>query len=431
MMNVSKTKNDIAWEQLFADYSILEQVKKNGHFVINSTQINVIRESRLMAKFDQLINLPQIFSDNSLSILPVSRSEYIIGTFNAHRKVEYDKSVRPEPISFPPDIQSIDPYDIYSEAIALNYVFNADIINELVDEKTFHTVSGRMSTAKFNFSIANSSLSSQPYRIDVENSQCEIDGGYEGEHSFVLVEAKNYAVEDFLVRQLYYPYRLWSSKLTKRVIPVLMTFSQDIFDFFIYEFINDIEYSSLQLVKQKRFALAPEPITTNDISTVLTRTRIVSEPRGASLPQADSFDKIMDFLSLLTNNRTLTKDEMTARYQFDVRQTQYYASAGRYLGLIDSFTDVNTGDVTYKLTNEAELIFRQRHKQKHLGIIRKIFEHVVYNEVFQLALQLGNVPSNEEISQIIIRKGINISGTTVPRRASTVRGWTEWIWKQI
>ncbi len=384
-----------------------------------------------MAKFDQSVNLPKIFSDNNLSILPISRSEYVIGTFNAHKKVEYDTSISPEPISFPSNIQSIDPSDIYSEAIALNYVFNADIINDLVNEKTLHTVSGRMSTAKFKFSIANSRLLGQPYQIDVENSQCEIDGGYEGEHYFVLVEAKNYAVEDFLVRQLYYPYRLWSSKLTKKVIPVLMTFSQDIFDFFIFDFVNDMEYSSLQLIAQKRYALASEPITTDDVSSILARTKVISEPDNVPFPQADTFDKVMDLLSLLAN-KTLTKDEITENYQFeDERQTHYYTSAGRYLGLIDSFIDAVTQETTYRLTSEARRILSQKHKQKHLEIIKKIFEHAVQNYVFQLALQRGKIPSNDEISQIIRDNGIKIAGQTIGRRAQTVSRWMDWIWKQI
>lgn len=52
-----------------------------------------------MAKIDQSINLPQIFRDNRLSILPVSRSKYIIAPIDTHRAVTYGKDV--EIISVP------------------------------------------------------------------------------------------------------------------------------------------------------------------------------------------------------------------------------------------------------------------------------------------------------------------------------------------
>ena len=77
MTSMDESKNDKAWEQLFDKYNILEQINRRGQFIISSAQINEVRESRLMAKFDQSVNLPRIFRDDRLSILPVSRSKYI------------------------------------------------------------------------------------------------------------------------------------------------------------------------------------------------------------------------------------------------------------------------------------------------------------------------------------------------------------------
>lgn len=36
--------------------------------------------------------------------------------------------------------------------------------------------------------------------INVINFQCEIDGGFEIDDCFILIEVKNYKVEDFLIR---------------------------------------------------------------------------------------------------------------------------------------------------------------------------------------------------------------------------------------
>lgn len=429
MKNKERTKNDIAWERLFNEYNILEEVTKKGQFIIQAEQINKARESRLMAKIDHTINLPQIFRENDLSILPISRSKYIIASIDTHQKVTYNKRLEIEEFQLPDGIASIDFTNLYSEATALNFAFNAGIINQLLGEEMLYTVSGRMSTGSFNFSINSKAHSQVPNHIMVDNSQCEVDGGFEGEKHFIIIEVKKYEVIDFNIRQLYYPYRLWSRKLSKKVIPILMTFSKDIFDFFIYEFTDEANYNSLRLVQQRRFTLAPEEITRSDISALFSQIHLVPEPQDIPFPQANKFDRVVELLSLL-EAKDLTKDDITANYQFDARQTKYYTDAAKYLGLVDTLTDQFTREEIFTLTEEARILLHQMHKQKYLEFIRKILEHVVHNQTFQ-ATQQGYIPSTEEISQIIVDCQIDIHGKTVGRRASTVRSWINWIWKQI
>ena len=118
MSRSQPTANDKAWEILFERHKILEEVEKNGFFEIASGQINQERESRLMAKFDHFVNLPDIFRENDLSILPISRSKYVIGKFDAHFKVKYDSEIEVIPFEFPPGIESIDYTNLYSESSA-------------------------------------------------------------------------------------------------------------------------------------------------------------------------------------------------------------------------------------------------------------------------------------------------------------------------
>jgi hypothetical protein len=61
--------------------------------------------------------------------------------------------------------------------------------------------------------------------------------------------------DDFIVRQLYYPYRLRSSKIKKEVVPILMTVSNDVFSFFIFKFNEENDYSSISLVEKKNFII--------------------------------------------------------------------------------------------------------------------------------------------------------------------------------
>lgn len=428
MSKSQKTANDKAWETLFERHKILEEVEKNGFFEIESAQINKERESRLMAKFDHSVNLPDIFRDNHLSILPISRSKYVIGKFDTHFEVKYDSEIEVIPFEFPPGIESIDYTNLYSESSALHCAFNIGIIDDLVGEKTAYTVSGRMSTESLDFNIINSTAN-KPYSIKVKNSQCEIDAGFESDNYFVLIEAKKYTIDDFLIRQLYYPYRLWSKKITKKVIPVLMTYSNDIFSFFIYQFSNDKDYNSLQLITQKNYTIAPEEIQRSDVDWVLNNIKVIAEP-DVPFPQADKFERVVDLLSLLLE-RDLTKDDITENYEFDRRQTDYYTNAGLYIGLIEKYKDSLTQKVTFCLTSEGKSILHKRPKLKYLELINKILERQVFYLVFQLALQLGGIPPEDAICKIISENRPDINDTTRKRRYYTVRGWISWIWSQI
>ena len=207
MSNCLKSLNDIAWEKLFEKYDILKHIEITGQFQISAKQIKEVREPRLMAKFDHTINLPQIFADNKLCILPVTRGDYIISHFDAYHKFEPCNPTITR-ISLPTYIQSLDSSNIPSETIALNCAVAAGIIADFLDDEDIvSTVSGRMGSGVFDFNIEN--LKSRALsKVTVNNSQIEIDAAYEGVHSLALFEAKRDLSDDFLVRQLYYPYRV-------------------------------------------------------------------------------------------------------------------------------------------------------------------------------------------------------------------------------
>lgn len=56
-------------------------------------------------------------------------------------------------VQFPGFIESIDFNNIYSESAALNCAYVCGIINDFVGDETLPTVSGRMSTDCFDFTI--------------------------------------------------------------------------------------------------------------------------------------------------------------------------------------------------------------------------------------------------------------------------------------
>jgi hypothetical protein len=430
MSNVKKTKNDICWEQIFSDLSIAKKVKQSGTFEITADQIKSYhREPRLMTKFDQSSNLPKIFRDHDLSILPITRGRYVIGNFNTYEVLtKPEKRGKPTKINFPSTIQTIDFKDIYSESIALNCASICGMIDKIINEKAELTVSGRMSTSTFDFNIHDLSKVTK-HHLSVENSQCEIDGGYESSNNFIIIEAKNFFPDDFIIRQLYYPYRLWASKINKRIVPVLMLYSNDIFSFYVFQFQDIADYNSITLTGEYHFKLYEEEIDRIDILNLLKTTKTIAEPK-IPFPQADSFERIIDLLGLLME-KELSYDEITENYNFTTRQTDYYSNAGRYLGLIKK--ENIDGNIGYTLTAKTRRIMSKPYKEKYLAIITSILEHKVFYDCLEKRFLKKTTLTHEEIVKIMknnVIYGVK-SENTYYRRAQTIRSWIEWVFSFV
>lgn len=424
---MSNTKNDIAWNKLFAQYKIAEKVITDGAFKITSTQINAFREARLMTKFDFKSQLPKIFADNKLSILPVSRGGYIISDFETFKDFE-SKNPAPVKIDFPNYLESINYDNITSEATALNCAFVTGIIEDFVqDEQLKPTVSGRMSSSSFDFNIKtqNSDLN-----IAVNNSQIEIDGGYEGVNSLNLIEAKNSISSDFLIRQMYYPYKLWANKISKEIKPIFLTYSNGIFHFREYFFEDSNHYNSLILKSEKKYIIRDGAITLELIRKIANEAQIIAEPE-VPFPQADSLERVINICELINENGALTREYITANYDFDVRQTNYYTDAGRYLGLVDKSKE--SGEICYILNDLGKRIFQLSITNRQIEFIKLILSHRVFNRVIKSYLENRKQAKPHVIVEIMKTSDlfhIN-SDSTFKRRSSTISSWVNWIIDQI
>ena len=418
--------NDAAWENLFDKYHILDEIAQNGKFVISASQIKEFREPRLMTKFDHKINLPGIFASNNLSILPITRGEYIISSFSAYEEFS-ESSPDVQRISIPPHIQSLSPQFLVSETIALNCASACGILNDfLEDDGLIPTVSGRMSSGNFEFGI---NTSSSVQNVSVCNSQIEIDAAYEGIHYLSLFEAKRDLSDDFLIRQLYYPFRVWNERVTKMVKPIFLIFSNGMFNLYQYQFDDPRNYNSLRLVKQKNYVIATE-ICLADIENILKNVPLIQEP-AIAFPQADRMSRIINLIELL-NEKPMTKQDITSEYAFDERQTNYYTDAGRYLGLIDKVHDED-GNILFLLSACGRHIMNLEYKERQLALVTQILMHRVFNETLKLHLRCGEMPDKQTIIQIMRDSNLYRveADSTYWRRSSTVIGWVNWILETI
>lgn len=426
---MSKSKNDIAWEKIFEKYNIIDDVLNNGHSIISSTNINEFREARLMTKFDHKSQLPKLFADNNLSILPTSRGGYVIGNFETFSDFNID-NVAITPIEFPTFLESLDYRDITSEATAINCAFVSKILHDFTEEDSLlPTVSGRMSSSSFDFNI-NSGTGL--FNVNVGNSQIEIDGGYEGDNSLNLIEAKNYISDDFLVRQLYYPYKLWIGKLHKQVRPIFLTYTNGTFHLREYAFTDINHYNSLILVKHKKYVVQDGAINIEIVQEILDKTKMVKEPE-IPFPQADSFERVINLCELLKQKDFITKEEITQSYDFDARQTDYYSNAGKYLGLLETGKDSLTGQIGCYLTPKGKQVFSLNLIDRQKEFIKIIVSHSAFKQTLKLYFENGEMPTKENIVEIMKKSKLHKVGSdsTYFRRASTITGWIYWIMNQI
>ena len=416
-----------AWKAIIEKYHILEHIEKDGCFPIKASQIKEFREPRLMAKWDSTDALPEVLRKNKINILPDSRSSYVLGDFLLYQEIPpLDEPVtRMEHVELP-DYESIDINNISSEANAINVLIISGILNDFLGTgENVSTFNGRMGTGCFTFEVDTHRGIKQ--KICVNNAQCEIDGGFENEASVVIMEAKNVVHEDFHIRQLYYPYRLWKDKVKKPIRLIFSVYSNRIYRLFEYRFKIPEDYSSIELVKSKNYSLQDTKITKEDMWEVRnhTTTRTDDDMNDTDIPfiQANSMDRIISLLENLYEN-PMTGLQIAELMDFEPRQSDYYFNAGRYLGLFEKHADDKQRIVS--LTPLGEKVFRLNYKKRQLKLVELILEHEIFGAFFDSMMLTGQLPDKNKIADEMRRLHV-CNESQIVRRAGSVSGWLKWM----
>lgn len=252
---------DIPWKKIFDDYNIYNHDFEAGPYILTADDIKKAvgsfqstsdREVRTLCKQDTRKSRPTVFKENGLFILPKKNGSYYI--LKGEGYVELPEIETPienynKKLSF--DLESSLVGESEMQFVDFAYA-NSLIRTFMNDESLVLTIRGRKYTPTFSFKVGNHSLS-------VEGVQTEVDAGYEGKNSIVLVEAKNSKAKDTIIRQLYYPYRQWSINTTKLIKTLFFKKTiingENIFNLWLFEFTNKEDYNSIKLIRSGRFRI--------------------------------------------------------------------------------------------------------------------------------------------------------------------------------
>ncbi|MCO6517998.1 MAG: hypothetical protein J6574_08750 [Gilliamella sp.] len=165
-----------------------------------------------------------------------------------------------------------------------------------------------------------------------------------------------------------------------------------------------------------------------DIEKVMRETSVLYDEPKVPFPQADTFERVINICELLAT-KEVSRNEITENYAFDVRQTNYYSDAARYLGLVDK-EKCKDGKIYYFLTEKGRSILKLGYKDRQLSFCKLILQHNVFNLVLREYIENNRtMPLDSRIIEIMQKSNLyNIhSLDTFSRRASTVKKWIEWI----
>lgn len=251
--------NSTSWQKIFEDIGGLSHDFDRSPLNVTARQIKNScqqftetneKEVRVLCKQDSREDRPDIFKDKGLFLLPIKNGEYQIIKGEGYVDIEPvvgETLVYRSKLDF--DLETSKIGD--SEMQHLDFAYASSLIRTFMDDPSLVlTIRGRKYTPDIEFRVGNHTISSK-------SVQTEVDAGYEGKDKIVLVEAKNSTTTNTIIRQLFYPYRQWQSITEKKVYTLFFekSKSDDTYAIWKFEFLDQEDYNSINLVESKRFKI--------------------------------------------------------------------------------------------------------------------------------------------------------------------------------
>jgi hypothetical protein len=246
-----------SWEKIFQDHKILEHNFSKEPFILDSKMIKesvqdfrktTEKEVRCLCKQDSRKQVPNIMKENGLFLLPIKNGTYAIIKGEGYLDIpEIETKSEKYVTKMGFNLETSEVGD--SEMQHLDFAYASSIIRTFMeDDSLVLTIRGRKYTPEFSFKVGKQVLKTK-------SVQTEVDAGYEGKNQVVLIEAKNSQTKDTIIRQLFYPFRQWSSYTDKKVSLLFFEKRGDIFYIWQYQFTDKNDYNSIKLVKSKKYLM--------------------------------------------------------------------------------------------------------------------------------------------------------------------------------
>jgi hypothetical protein len=411
--------NDSAWEKYIAQKGLTLDGRS---YRVDASVLKEVtgREPRLLAKYDAPQDQPKPFRQAGYTLLPVTNGSYLLFKGSVFAEVPpcgNRKSFRPR-LEFP--LLTVGRGSGESEY--LDNAYNTGLLSNFTGSgRLYLTIRGRERTKAFGFHIGTYGMF-----IEVSGVQIEVDAGFEGEKDIVLVEAKIGRRAHFNLRQLYYPFRHFSSLFpTKKVRPLLFTY--DLFEgsytFHEFTFAKPDVFDSLIGVGCCVYTLSSK--TKYRVEELLEREL---ESDSNVVPQADDLNKVLELLSLI-NSGTNTVQGIADHFVFDARQSNYYGEAAEYLGLISR----SKGE--FELTDRGRAFLMAEPDRQQNVAAKMVINSWVFRGLVKIASRKGYFKLTD-IDRLIAgvtdeRGNVRYTDSTIPRRRKTIISWLTWLTKQI
>lgn len=368
------------------------------------------KDARFLAKIDTRGDLPSIFKEHGLFLLPIKNGEFLILKGEGFCDIQ---DLDPTVLDFEAKLK----FELLSSQIGnsemqhLDYTFNAGLLHQHYKADVLHqTIRGRKFTPAFSFQFNSNS-------INVEGVQIEVDGGYEGEEILTLIEAKNIKTDNFVIRQLYYPFRAWKHNIPNKDIKLsFFTHNNGIYTLHDFFFSDPNNYNSIEQLKTAHYRI----VSSRKISSF----KLPLNPSGKNIiPQADDLHKVIGLVEYVSKGIT-TSQSMADALGFDKRQSSYYREAAEALGFI------YIANNEYHLTEAGKALISKKDKDRNNFLAEQIMNIPIFFKVFSNLIEGQTKITKLQLAETIENIS-HLNSTTANRRSSTILSWLKWFEKEI
>lgn len=403
-----------AWQRLDGHFGIHKRLESLDLVYLDANDIKTIsgREPRLMTKFDTRCSRPPLLAN--ATILPVTNGRYVLVPGDGYMDIGTGAKIRHWRLPSPATSLRSLPWELgpSSESQALDMALAAGILGDFLEEESLClTIRGRRRSPAFDFKFHDVQLA-------VDGVQIEVDSGLEG-RAIHLVEGKLGTRDDFHIRQLYYPFRMWRTLLPDKPTSALfMTWSNHVFQLRRYDFDPAISYHGIRLVSATDYLINNDPRVGTPLEQIIAQASPQPLPSEVPFPQADDIRKVIDVVDAIGKG-CRTAEDIALLYDFDRRQADYYVNAAAFIGLVRRDAGAFATTPAGRQFVSSPLAVRNESILTRLATLPVFREALIEAHSGRAGLTTGAVED-------WIRRATTLTGATVSRRARTVVAWTRW-----